>query len=79
MAIGRKRRKQLLPGFHESGAVNPVTAADLTVMNLLGWDPATSGSAPVVTVQLGDDTGGTNNVTSNDALTGTADANATVT
>ena len=61
--------------FMSSGTVNPVTAADLTVMNLLGWDP----SGPVVTVQLVNDTGGTNNVTSNDALTGTADANATVT
>ena len=61
--------------FMSSGTVNPVTAADLTVINLLGWDP----SGPVVTVQLVNDTGGTNNVTSNDALTGTADANATVT
>ena len=32
-----------------------------------------------MTVQLVNHTGGTNNVTSNDALTGTADANATVT
>ena len=35
--------------------------------------------APTVTVALAHDTGGTNNITSNDALTGTADANATVT
>ena len=35
--------------------------------------------APVVTMALLDDTGGTNNVTSNDVLTGNADANATVT
>ena len=65
--------------FSSSGVVNPVTANDLTEMNILGWDPPTSGSPPVVTIQLAHDTGGTNNVTSNDALTGTADANATVT
>ena len=35
--------------------------------------------APAVTAALVHDTGGTNNITSNDALTGTADANATVT
>ena len=64
--------------FTGSGAVNPVTANDLTEMNLLGWDPVTSGSVPVVAVQLAHSTGA-NNVTSNDALTGTADANATVT
>ena len=65
--------------FSNSGVVNPVTANDLAVMNLLGWDPVTSASAPVVTIALAHDTGGTNNVTSNDALTGSADANAAVT
>ena len=65
--------------FSNSGVVNPVTANDLAVMNLLGWDPVTSASAPVVTIALAHDTGGTNNVTSNDALTGSADANAVVT
>ena len=35
--------------------------------------------APVVKIALADDTGGTNNITSNDALTGSADANAVVT
>ena len=65
--------------FSSSGVVNPITANDLTEMNLLGWDPTTSGSAPVVTIALADDTSGGNNITANDALTGTADANATVT
>ena len=65
--------------FTGSGAVNPVTANDLTEMNILGWDPTTASSAPTVTISLAHDTGGTNNITSNDALTGTADANATVT
>ena len=64
--------------FSGSGAVDPVTANDLTEMNLLGWDPVTSSGAPAVTVALAHSTGA-NNVTSNDALTGTADANATVT
>ena len=65
--------------YSGSGVVNPVTANDLTEMNILGWDPATAGTPPVVTINLVDDTGGTNNITSNDALTGSADANATVT
>jgi hypothetical protein len=65
--------------FSNSGVLNPVTANDLTEMNVLGWDPTTSGSAPVVTIALADDTSGGNNITANDALTGTADANATVT
>ena len=64
--------------FSSSGVVNPITANDLTEMNVLGWDPTTSGSAPVVTIALADDTSGGNNITANDALTGTADANATV-
>ena len=66
--------------YSNSGVVNPVTANDLTEMNTLGWDPVTSTSAaPTVTIALVHDTGGTNNITSNDALTGSADANATVT
>jgi hypothetical protein len=64
--------------FSNSGVVNPVTANDLTEMNVLGWQPTTSGSAPVVTIALADDTSGGSDITSNDALTGTADANATV-
>jgi hypothetical protein len=48
-------------------------------MSLLGWDPTTSGGAPVVTIALADDTSGGNDITANDALTGTADPNATVT
>src|SRR5215472_7951341 len=64
--------------FSSSGVVNPITANDLAEMNVLGWDPTTSGSAPVVTIALADDTSGGNNITANDALTGTADANATV-
>ncbi len=65
--------------FSNSGVVNPVTANDLAELNLLGWDPASSGGAPVVTIMLADDTSGGNNITANDSLTGTADANATVT
>jgi hypothetical protein len=64
--------------FSNSGVVNPVTANDLAEMNLLGWDPTTSGGAPVVTIALVDDTSGGKDITGNDALTGTADANATV-
>ena len=68
--------------YSNSGVVNPVTASDLTEMNLLGWDPSTtSSSPPVVTVHLTQDTGvsSTDNITSNPALNGTADANAVVT
>jgi VCBS repeat-containing protein len=65
--------------FSSSGVVSPITANDLTEMNILGWDPMSSATSPVVTITLVDDTGGTNNVTYNDALTGRADANATVT
>ena len=63
-----------------TGVVLPVTANDLTEMNILGWDPATTG-APVVTVALAHDTGSssTDGITSNPALSGTADANAVVT
>jgi Bacterial Ig-like domain len=59
--------------------VNPITASDLTEMNVLGWDPTAAGSAPVVTIALANDTSGGKSITANDALTGTADANATVT
>ena len=58
--------------------MNPITANDLTELNLLGWDPASSTKAPAVTTALAHATG-SNNVTSNDALTGAADPNATVT
>jgi Bacterial Ig-like domain len=65
--------------FSNSGVVDPVTANDLAEMNLLGWDPTTSGGAPVVTIALADDTSGGKEITANDAPTGTADADATVT
>ena len=68
--------------FSNSGVVNPVTAADLTEMNLLGLDPASSsGSPPVVTIHLTQDTGSSSSdhITSNPALSGTADPNAVVT
>ena len=64
--------------FSSPGVVNGISANDLTEMNLLGWDPKTA-TAPVVTIALADDTSGGKAITSNDALTGTADANATVT
>ena len=64
--------------YSSPGVVDPVTSSDLALIDLLGWDPSSAG-APTVTVALAHDTGGTNNITSNDALTGTADANATVT
>jgi VCBS repeat-containing protein len=71
--------------FSYPGVVNAVTASGLTLMNLLGWDPASTttppASTPVVTVHLTQDTGwsSSDNITSNDALTGTADTNAIVT
>jgi Bacterial Ig domain len=65
--------------FSNSGVVNPVTANDLTEMNVLGWQPTSSGGAPAVTIALADNTSGGNAITANDALTGSADANARVT
>ena len=65
--------------FSSPGVVNGVSANDLTEMNLLGWMPAGAAAAPAVTIALADDTSGGKNVTSNDALTGTADGGATVT
>jgi len=71
--------------FSYPGVVNAVSASDLTLMNLLGWDPAglvsqPAASTPVVTIQLVSDTGAspTDGITSNDALSGTADPNAVV-
>ncbi len=70
--------------FAKPGVVNSVTQSDLTELNLLGWKPASSASppptAPVVTISLAQDTGvsATDKITSNDALTGTADPNAVV-
>ena len=65
--------------FSAPGVVNGVSANDLTAMNLLGWDPTGSaGPPPVLTIALAHDTSGGHNITSNDALTGTADANAAV-
>jgi hypothetical protein len=34
--------------FSNSGVVNPVTQADLTVMNVLGYNPASTGTGPTV-------------------------------
>jgi VCBS repeat-containing protein len=78
--------------YANPGVVNAVSASDLALLGLLGWDPATTSStpaptppptatAPVVAIRLATDTGvsATDNITSNDALTGTADPNATVT
>jgi VCBS repeat-containing protein len=68
--------------FSYSGVVNPVTASDLKLMNLLGWDPSatTVQPTPVVSIGLAHDTSisSSDDITSNDALTGTADANAVV-
>jgi VCBS repeat-containing protein len=68
--------------FSNPGVVNAVTASDLTELNLLGWDPlaSTPPTTPVVTVRLASDTGwsSTDGITANDALSGTADPNATV-
>jgi Big-like domain-containing protein len=63
------------------GGVNPVTANDLTEMNLLGWTPSSTSTAPAVTMQLAQDTGAsaTDHITANPGLSGTADANAVVT
>ena len=58
-----------------------VTASETNAAGLTGSSSLTftyDTAAPTVTVALAHDTGA-NNVTSNDALTGTADANATVT
>ena len=75
-AHGRSRR----PAWRK--AAQTITASETNAAGLTGsaslnftYDTA----APTVTVALAHDTGGTNNITSNDALTGTADANATVT
>src|SRR5579863_3713566 len=71
--------------FSYPGVVNAVSASDLALMNHLGWDPAGSTSqqpapTPVVKIHLAADTGtsSSDNITSNDALTGTADPNAVV-
>ena len=59
-----------------------ITASETNAAGLTGSSSLTftyDTAAPTVTVALAHDTGGTNNITSNDALTGTADANATVT
>ena len=58
-----------------------ITASETNAAGLTGTSSLTftyDTAAPTVTVALAHDTGA-NNVTSNDALTGTADANATVT
>jgi len=65
--------------FASSGVVMSVTAADLTLMDVIGWNAAQSATA--VTEHLASDTGvsATDNITSNDTLTGTGAANAVVT
>lgn len=70
--------------FANPGIVNAVTQSDLTELNLLGWDPASTTppppATPIVTIALASDTGvsATDKITSNDTLTGTADPNAVV-
>jgi hypothetical protein len=66
-----------------SGAVMPVKSTDLTLMNVIGWNLAPSGSTTPVAESLANSTSTswstTPNMTSNDALTGTGAANALVT
>lgn len=70
--------------FANPGVVNAITQSDLTELNLLGWDPASTTppppTTPVVTIALASDTGvsATDKITSHDTLTGTADPNAVV-
>ena len=70
--------------FANPGVVNAVTQSDLTELNLLGWDPASTTppppTTPVVTIALSNDTGvsATDKITSHDTLTGTTDPNAVV-
>jgi hypothetical protein len=63
--------------FANPGVVNAITQSDLTELNLLGWDPASTTppppTTPVVTIALASDTGvsATDKITSHDTLTGT--------
>src|SRR5579863_635649 len=72
------------PGDY-NGAVgtelSTLSPTDIDIMNVLGWDLASSGgSAPPLTIALADDTGisSTDNLTNNVTLTGRAAANATI-
>jgi hypothetical protein len=60
-----------------------VTASETNAAGLTGSSSLTftyqAGAAPTVTIALADDTSGGKDITANDALTGTADPNATVT
>jgi hypothetical protein len=57
-----------------------ITASETNAAGLTGYSflTFTYKTAPKVTIALADDTSGGNNITSDDALTGTADPNATV-
>ncbi len=65
--------------FGSTGVVSPFSAADLTAMDVIGWNLATGG--PVVTATLATDTGSssTDKITSNATITGTGNPNAVVT
>ena len=69
-------------GFN--GAVGTETATlsptDIDIMNVLGWDLASSGGTPSLTIALADDTGvsSTDGLTDSAALTGTAAAYASL-
>ena len=59
-----------------------ITASETNAAGLTGSSSLTftyDTAAPTLTVALAHDTSGTSNITANDVLTGTADANATVT
>ncbi len=67
--------------FGSTGVVSPFSAADLAVMDVIGWNLATTGGAPVVTASLTTDTGisSTDKITSNATISGTGNPNAVVT
>jgi hypothetical protein len=65
--------------YGTTGVVLPFSAADITVMDMIGWNLATGG--PTVTASLAADTGisSGDKITSNATITGTGNANAVVT
>ncbi len=65
--------------YGSTGVVLPFSAAELTVMDMIGWNLATGG--PTVTAGLAADTGisSGDKITSNATITGTGIANAVVT
>ena len=66
--------------FGTPGVVEPFSTADLTALDVVGWNNAGT-TAPVVTVSLSVDTGSSSadKVTSNPTITGTGNAGAVVT